>query len=154
LNGLFSLFNNGHGTAATTILVTGVLVAFAVENWLHPFRRWSLRRAQNWPMAQAHVESGSVPQYDEDGRHSYCRGEIAYSYSVNGEYYSGFHSRSFDKEEEAWAFVGALKGRTILVHYNPGSHEDSVLTESALRAAVPDPAVLRPRHWYRYLLTG
>jgi hypothetical protein len=154
LNGLFRLFNHGHGTAASTILVAGVIAAAVVEAWVRPFRRWSLRRAQSWPVAQAHVESASVSQA-KAGEYSTCyKGEIAYSYTVDGEYYSGYHARTFDKEEEAWAFVEALKGKTILVNYSPGNHEVSVLTDSALRAAIPDPSVLRERRWYRSILPG
>jgi hypothetical protein len=153
LNGLFGLFNNGHNTAATSILVTGLMVAIVVEKWVRPFRRWSQRRAQSWPMTQAHVESVSVPRAEEEHR-SYCSREIAYSYSVNGQYYSGFHLRSFDREEEAWAFADALKGKTVLVHYSPGNHEVSVLTDSALRAAISDPSVLREQRWYRFFLPG
>lgn len=154
LNGLFRLFNHSHGTAPTTILVAGVIAAAVLEVWLRPFRRWSLRRAQSWPVAQAHVESASVSQA-KAGEYSTCyKGEIAYSYTVDGEYYSGYHARTFDREEEAWAFVEALKGKTILVNYSPGNHEVSVLTDSALRAAVPDPSVLRERRWYRSILPG
>ena len=154
LNSLFRLFNNGHGTAATTILVTGLIVAAAIETWVRPFRRWSLRRAQTWLIAQAHVESASVSQSKAGEYNSGYKGEIAYSYCVNGEYYSGFHAKSFDEEEEAWAFVEALKGKSVLVHYHPGNHQVAVLTDSAVRAAIPDPSVLRERRWYRFLLPG
>jgi len=70
--------------------------------------------------------------------------------AVEGEFWSGFFARDFDTESEAWAFVDALKGKTLLVNYRPDNHEVSVLTDSSLRAAIPDPSVLRERRWLRF----
>ena len=135
---LFSFFSRGHRTTAIVILVGGLVVGVAAETGVRLSRRRSLRRAQAWPITQAHIESAKILQID---------GEIAYSYSVNGEYYSGSHKRQFGNEEEAFAFIDAFKGKTVLVNYDPGNHAVSVLTGSALRAAIPDASVLRERRW-------
>jgi hypothetical protein len=135
---LFTFFSHGHRTTAIVVLVVSLVVGVGAEAGARFSRRWWLKRAQAWPITQAHVESGKVLQLE---------GEIAYSYFVNGEYHSGFHKRQFKSEEEAFAFVDALKGKTVLVNYDPGNHGVSVLMDSALRSAVPDPSVLRERRW-------
>jgi hypothetical protein len=62
------------------LYATAALAAFL--GWL--WRRWKTRGNPHWPMAQATVES----YRDEQGRHT-VTWFIVYSYSANGEYYSG-----------------------------------------------------------------
>jgi hypothetical protein len=116
---LLKLLNHGQRIATASLLVFGLMVA-AVETWARPFQWWRQRRVEPWPITQAHVESWNVSPVG-GGEEGYYRGEVPYSYSV--------------------------EGKTVLVNYDPGNHEVSVLTDSALRAAIPDASVLRERRW-------
>jgi hypothetical protein len=66
---------------AWTILYPGLAV-IALLGWL--WKRWKTRGHPHWPMAEGTVESYRA----EEGRHS-VTWFIVYSYSANGEYYSG-----------------------------------------------------------------
>lgn len=56
---LLRFVNNGQRTAAASLLVFGLTEA-AVETWVRPLRWWKQRRAEPWPVTQAHVESWNV----------------------------------------------------------------------------------------------
>ena len=124
-------------------------LAVAVNTLASFWRSRKKRIVESWPLTRATVESGSVSQAGGEGGESYSA-EIAYSYRVNNHYYSGYYATSFKTEGWAWAFVDALKGKTVQVNYDPDSHEASELADSAIRAAIPDPSVLyqRPRFWF------
>jgi hypothetical protein len=140
------------GVMAVVVAATALFATVAaVQTWARPFRRWRQKRAAHWPMTQARVESWNVAPVG-GGEDGYYRGEIAYSYSVSDEFWPGFCAREFDTETGAWAFVDALKGKTVLVNYDPGNHALSVPTDTALRAAIPDPSMLRERRWWRFPL--
>jgi len=53
-------------------------------------------------------------------RHShYFVSELAYSYRVNNEYYSGRFTKDFDAESEAWDYAKNAKGKTVVVRFHP-----------------------------------
>ena len=52
---------------------------------------------------------------------------IDYSYSVNGEYYSGYLERVFFREGLADRFVANMKGQMVFVRSNPRHPERSAL---------------------------
>lgn len=142
---MLMLYNRGQYIAMYVLGLVGTPAIEAAARLIESPRR---KRAEAWPVTQAHVESWTVSRVG-DGQYSYHRGEVAYSSAVCGEFWSGFYTRDFDTEGEAWAFVDALKGKTVLVNYRPDRHDVSALTDSALRAAIPDPAVLRERRLLR-----
>jgi hypothetical protein len=141
------LVHTRHRTAALAFVLGGGAVGEMLMRLVDSRRDAS---AQAWPMTQATVESGRVVP----AGNGYILGEIAYSYSVSNEYYSGFYERGFNSEQAAWSFVEALKGKTILVNYSSQEHGTSRLTDSALRAAIPDPSVLLESRWRRLPLLG
>jgi Protein of unknown function (DUF3592) len=141
------LVHTRHRTAALVFVLGGGAVGEMLMRLVDSRRDAS---AQTWPMTQATVESGHVVP----AGHGRLLCEIAYSYSVSNEYYSGFYERGFYSEQEATSFVEALKGKTILVNYNSQDHGASRLTDSALRAAIPDPSVLRESRWKWLPLLG
>ena len=53
--------------------------------------------------------------------------KLAYSYQLDGKYYSGYHTEEFDDEQKAWSFVDALKGQSVQVSYNPRRPEASAI---------------------------
>jgi hypothetical protein len=121
-----------------------------VVNTLASFYRSRKRSVvEAWPSTRATVESGSVSPAGGEGAEAYSA-EIAYSYRVSNHYYSGYYAISFKTEHWAWGFVDAMKGKTVQVQYDPSAHEASVLADSAIRAAIPDPSLLyeRPRFWF------
>jgi hypothetical protein len=65
--------------------------------------------ARSWPISQGRIESGRVVA--QDARYfTYYVAQLAYSYSVSGEYYSGFYEKTFFREGSAQMFVDTLKG--------------------------------------------
>ena len=101
-----------------------------------PLWRWLQRqRAEGWPTVQGRIESVEVK--------GPARAELAYSYSLEGHYYSGYYQREFGSEEEAWDFVRDLRGRPAFVSYNPRQPAKSLLLEDAvstlLKARPPAP---------------
>jgi len=56
----------------------------------------------NWPTAPGEVFSVCVQSYRGDEG---CRAEITYSYSANGEYYSGVFQRLLGSEDDAKGYL-------------------------------------------------
>ena len=57
--------------------------------------------------------------------------EIAYSYQVEGEYFSGFYFKKFPREREADEYAARFKkGKMLPVHYDPRHRERSKVMES------------------------
>lgn len=93
------------------------------------------REAVDWPTTQARVESTNVRSVAA-GKHHYYSAELAYSYTVAGEYYAGHFERSFDKEQEAWEFVDGFRGTAITARYRPADPQQSVVIEADVKVAV------------------
>ena len=90
--------------------------------------------SSGWPLVPATVEQGIVHTYPVwglklPGRSQSYRAEIIYSYSVDGEYYSGWYEGDFLwSKHEADDFVAQYpKGTTIQVHVSSAKPELSVL---------------------------
>ena len=83
--------------------------------------------SSGWPLVPATVEQAIVDTHS--GRSKSYRAEIIYSYSVDGEYYSGRYECDFVwSEYEADDFAAQYpKGTTIQVHVSPAKPELSVL---------------------------
>ena len=72
------------------------------------------------------VEFGSVEERLTRYNNFYI-GCIDCSYSVNGEYYSGYLERTFVWESSADKFVDGIKKQMVFVRYKPACPEQSVL---------------------------
>jgi hypothetical protein len=79
-------------------------------------------RAASWPMTEGIIEHGSVTSFAEQSL-----GELAYSYSVEGERYSGYFQQQFAQEQDAWDYIHALKRQAVFVRYKPGTPELSAI---------------------------
>jgi Protein of unknown function (DUF3592) len=99
-------------------LVAGVGLEWAV-------REWRERRAQSWPTVQGTVEWTWV-RVEGSGRHQRSIPEVCYSYTVNGEYYSGTH--------ECFDLSRFPKGLCVQVHYKPSDPSVSFLDREEMRA--------------------
>ena len=83
--------------------------------------------SESWPQAEATVEFASVVRQARRRGSPRFIGELAYSYSVQGCYYSGFCRRQFSTEKVAQEFVETFRGKTLPVRYKPDAPETSVM---------------------------
>jgi len=107
---------------AVLLLIAGAAVVIRGLAWNHVKRLL----AGAWATNQGTVEFGNV----EERRTRYGRYYIAridYSYSVNGEYYSGDLQKLFVRERSADRFVGDMEGQTVFVRSHPSHPERSAL---------------------------
>jgi hypothetical protein len=117
-----------------------VWLAMLLAGWAKPIWRWLERRqASSWPTAQGRVESVSVKPKKQflvsttpRGRAPAFTAELAYSYSVEGQYYSGHYERELGSEGEGWEFVRDLQGKTVIVSYNPRNAAKSTVSEESV----------------------
>jgi Protein of unknown function (DUF3592) len=82
--------------------------------------------ARSWLTCQGTVEFGSVEERHTRYKNFYI-GRLDYSYSVNGEYYSGHLERTFVWEGSANKFVDGMKKQMVFVRYKPDRPERSAL---------------------------
>jgi len=118
-----------------TTLVIGVLVLVATAG---PLAIWQMMRWRNfrgwrsWPVAQGHVEEANVREIRT--RYSYYWAvEVAYSYAIDSQYYSGRFTRDFAREQDASEYATAMRGGKVLVRYDP-EHVDRSKLDSTSQA--------------------
>jgi hypothetical protein len=104
-----------------TIIWAAVGIAGLIASWRLAMRR---RRAESWPMILGHVERAEVN--NEDTAYSVT---LAYSYEVNGEFFSGFYSKPFKMFRFAEEFVSMNRGQQLFIRYDPEKPEKSVLRD-------------------------
>jgi hypothetical protein len=122
------LFVTGYVTASVLLVFAGAIIVEILPR----IRDWQKRRgSESWPQTQATVESVDVCA---KGRHYYA-GDIAYSYSALGAFYSGSYRRYFKTEKEAQEFVEMFLSLVIPVRYNPQEPDTSLMTDRELRGA-------------------
>ena len=86
------------------------------------------RQAQSWPSTQGTIMNAQARPGDERHKGWVCA--LSYSYVVEGEYFSGFHSIRAKKERVADELAVQWKGRSVVVRYSPADHTTSVLLSS------------------------
>jgi Protein of unknown function (DUF3592) len=109
--------------------IFAVIVVFAALALVIRGLAWNRVRAllaRGWLTHQGTVEFGSVEEHRTRYKDFYTA-RIDYSYSVNGEYYSGYLERLFFLESSADRFVASMKGQMVFVRSNPSHPERSVL---------------------------
>lgn len=78
---------------------------------------------QDWPLTTGTIEGGQV----EQGRNFYVA-TLRYSYSADGEFWSGSLNRMFYSEQDADDYLAAHRsGTKVAVRYHPGKPEKSVV---------------------------
>ena len=88
----------------------------------------SERRAANWPTASGEITTCDVKAIH--GRYlDYAVGIVGYSYRMDDDYYSGYLTRQFWDEQQAWSFVDTFKDKSVLVHFNLSRPQSSVICE-------------------------
>ena len=129
-----------------------IWLAMLAMGWVKPLWRWIQRnRATKWPTVSGQIESVAVSEAKRSFFSSSPRGsspsfvaELGYSYSTVGNVEAGFYKREFGTERESSEFVWDLKGKPVVVHYNPNKPSASALSEasieSLLQTRAPKPA--------------
>ncbi len=91
--------------------------------------RWRKFRSESWAMAFGSVHIVSVVEKDY-----LWKATLSYSYSVAGEYYSGFLTQEFAHESDVDTFVHRFpQGSKLFVRYQPNKPRVSLvrLSENA-----------------------
>ena len=110
-------------------------VAFVAVRGL-PWGKLKKLNARSWPLSQGRIEFGTVIEH-RTRYFSYYSGQLAYSYSVSGEYYSGFHDKLFFRESSAERFVAELKGKPTFVRHKPTDAEVSTILREDQQSVWP-----------------
>lgn len=109
---------------AYAVLVVALVVLRVV---LRARSNSKFKGAASWPLTESTVEFVDV--LAEGGRRNrHYVGELAYSYCVEGHYYSGFYRRRFQTEKDARAFVESFRGKNVPVQFKPEDPEISLMS--------------------------
>ena len=120
---------NRDAAELTTGLLVLVIAAGALSLWR--FVQWRRFRGwQSWPLAQGHVEESTSREVRTRNSH-YWVVEVAYSYEISGQFYSGRFTRDFFHERDASEFETQMRGRNVLIRYNPQAVERSRLDSAS-----------------------
>jgi len=106
------------------IAVLGVVVAIIVQLFRNAKRE---EEAQSWPTTEATVQSSAMETV-ASGRSAVILPCFAFSYVVNGEYYSGRFSLSEASDRSA-TLLREMIDKKLTVHYNPTKPQDFLLPE-------------------------
>lgn len=111
-------------------------VGIVVVGYIFKFmQRWWKARTLHWPTAEGRIEDASVEKSSRMSHDGGYQGVLRYSYAANGDTYAGAYTRQFTSEEEADEYVHDLKGRTVMVSWNPLRPSQSTLQENAIALA-------------------
>lgn len=113
-----------------------LVIAIAVAIRGLPWGKLKTFGARSWPMSQGKIESVAVIPYH--ARYfTYYQAQLAYSYCVDGEYYSGFYHKLFLREGSAQRFTEELKGKAAFIRSSPKSPELSTLLREDQQSVWP-----------------
>jgi hypothetical protein len=115
-------------------LVLVGIVAVALRGL--PWDRLKKLNARSWPTCQGRIEFGTVIEH-RTRYFSYYSGQLSYSYSVSGEYYSGFHDKLFFRASSAERFITELKGKPAFVRHKPNRADVSTILKEDQQSVWP-----------------
>ena len=122
-HGLYRLVGYSLSLAVLSLAALGISVLEFVSR--RRYKGW-----RHWPRIEATVESSGVREIRS--RHShYFVAELAYSYVVEEDYYSGRFGRDFQDEAAAWEYADQMRGSKAIVHYHP-KHPDRTKADAFL----------------------
>ena len=109
-----------------------IFVAAAMNLVIGGYNYWKHRLHAGWLLVTGHIESSDLRNDQKDSyllemlQRAALVAEVAYSYPVDGTYYSGRSDVAFRDEAEAWNYVDRhRKGETVCVYYDPEKPEHS-----------------------------
>ena len=84
---------------------------------------WKRVRSNGWPIVHGRVHSSTI--YPDD---QLWLAEVSYSYSVNGEFYSGYFRKRFTDEDEAEEYANLFPpDMTLFIRHKPEKPEVSLI---------------------------
>jgi hypothetical protein len=98
----------------------GLVAAIVVQIFQNRYRAIE---AKSWPTAQATIQSGGVEPVNSGERSAVILPCFAFSYVVNGEYYSGRFSL-WGCDGRSATLLHEMIERKIPIRYNPAKPED------------------------------
>jgi hypothetical protein len=105
------------------VVMTVIAISMATWRFIKYFG------SSGWPVVNGKVESAYSATETNDGVEG-MGAEVAYSYEVEGEYFSGFYFKKFLREREADEYAARFKkGQMLPVHYDPRHPERSKVME-------------------------
>ena len=100
-----------------------LLARFSPDIVSVPAEWWKRRRSTDWSLVQ-----GRVHEAQATWERRFWVVRLSYSYSANGEYYSGEDKQRFATERRANEYMERFPSNaTIFVRYNPNDPEVSVM---------------------------
>ncbi len=113
-----SLVELSRDAAAFTVGAVVLAIATAASS-VWRFVQWRRSKGwQSWPLIQGRVEESTSREIRTKSAH-YWVVEVAYSYEVSGEFYSGRFTRDFFHEQDASGYETQMRERNVLVRYDP-----------------------------------
>jgi hypothetical protein len=121
-------------------IITAVILAAAVGVAIRrlPWKKLKTLGARSWPTTQGKIEFGTVIEH-RTRYFSYYVAQMAYSYAVNGEYFSGYYEKMFFRESSADKFAADLKGRPAFIRHKASSPDVSTLLKEDQQSLWPSP---------------
>lgn len=83
--------------------------------------------ARGWPSVMGNIESVTVTEHRTRQHIRYYVVQAAYSYAVDGEYYSGFYDNTFWRARSADNFAADMRGKPAFIRHKPNSPQVSAL---------------------------
>ena len=111
---------------AIPLLILLVITLLAIRSFV--WTKIKNLMAQGWPSNQGTIEFGSVEER-RTRYFTYYVARVDYSYSVNGEYFSGYLQKLFFTGKSAENFVAAMKGKPVFVRAQASSPGRSALLQ-------------------------
>jgi hypothetical protein len=112
------------------LIISLAVLAILAVFWV--LKRMKLRRARAWPTLFGRMDSSAVRLHSNGAQPAGSKfvAEIKYSYSLQGQRYSGSVRRSFLIKGKADKWIGNYAhGQPLMIRYNPDKPKDSVLFE-------------------------
>jgi len=115
-------------TYVSSILTVTAFVALACLPWLS--RQIRFLQTRSWPTVQGQVESAWVST-ELQGKSTFYKGKLAYSYTVESQRYSGEIQRNFrGSETNANAWVADFPhGLPVVIRYSQSNASNSSFDE-------------------------
>ena len=110
------------------VFILAIFLAIMAERGWQWLRR---RKARNWPVVQGRVHSADWRQ-PRTGTNRYFLADLSYYYFVSGQFYAGYHRRSFSNAAAASEWAKNIRGAAIQVRYNAQMPRVSLLLEEDL----------------------
>ena len=108
-------------------LIAAIVAAGVQRSW----GSWRGRRTASWP-----ITYGEILYASSDTKNKNVLLTVRFRYRIDNEPYSGSFKKSFEDEDEAERWAGALRGKQVTVHYDPQKPSRSDLLASDLEPIV------------------